>query len=112
MQKLKDTDLSFLGCVTCQVRNSLYAYYTKDEHGCFKRFDFLATVGKKVLKFGHVPGEKVASPSLANYDNRYLYLSGGNNYATSERVSCKKVHRFDIMKSKWTEAPDLNRARY
>ena len=58
-----------------------------------------------------MPGETVGGASLASYDNRYLYLSGGNSFSRAKESS-QKVHRFDIEKSKWTEAPDLNRARY
>ena len=55
-----------------------------------------------------MPGEKVAGPSLVNYDNNYLYLSGGH----VDSVSSLKVRRFSIEKSEWTESPDLNQSRY
>ena len=45
VKKRKDDDLNLLGCLTCLVRNSLYAYYTLNQKGCFKRYDFLVTVG-------------------------------------------------------------------
>ena len=45
VKKRKDIDLNLLGCLTCLVRNSIYAYYTENQKGCFKRFDFLVTVG-------------------------------------------------------------------
>ena len=106
--RITDKRLNFCNIYTVQIKTEVYGFKHNTDPSRFTKFSELYSNDIKTTALDNSPTAR-GYPGLISFKDSFIFVSGGNDpvsYAEQASVDC-----YDIARSNWIQAPDMNTAR-